>query len=168
MDFCLIYRHLISILVLANNFSPMHYCALSAEHKTAIFKHLTELPEVDRHCRFHALISERSIQYYVNQFKFDSDIVIGCFNGDKLIGLCHIACDGIEWHLGLSVLPELTGRGVGQTLLNLGLISAKEKGIDAVLAECLIHNKAMRHMCEKNGWDIVLEGCGSCKSCIKT
>lgn len=145
----------------------MHYCVLSAENKAAIFNHLTHLPEVDRHCRFHALISERSIQYYVNRFKFDSDIVIGCFDQNQLIGLCHIACDGLEWHLGLSVLPEYTGRGVGQTLLNMGLIAAKEKEIKAVLAECLVHNKAMRHMCEKNGWAIKLEGGGSCKSLIK-
>lgn len=144
----------------------MHYCALSPDHKLEIVKHFFELPQSDRHCRFHALIPDRAIKSYVEQFKFDKDVVLGCFEGPTLIGLCHIASDGVQYHLGISVLPQSTGRGVGQTLLNMGLLAAKEKGAKTVLAECLIHNEAMRHMCHKNGWEITLAGSGSCSSYI--
>jgi GNAT superfamily N-acetyltransferase len=120
--------------------------------------HLRRLEAEDRRLRFGLAITDAAIDDYVARIDFDRDALFGVFDDDlQLAGAAHLARADDQAELGVSVLPEHRGRGVGAALLARAHLHARNWGIGALFMHCLTENAAMMHLARKQGMRIVAE-----------
>lgn len=106
--------------------------------RDAIAEHLLALDGDDRHMRFDAVTTDDFIRRYVAGINLVRDIVIA-FSGDpeaegpELVALAHVGLDGDQGEVGLSVLREHRGRGLGRTLVAEALRRAFLRGADRLI-----------------------------------
>lgn len=114
----------------------MHaYRALAADDPK-IAEHLLAMSQEDRRCRFHGITTDaRILQYCAAMARRDAHL-IGCFEGERLIGLLEIALtgDGGGRHgeVGMSVAADRRDRGVGHVLVAHALDYAANHGVPLV------------------------------------
>lgn len=120
--------------------------------------HLRQLDAEDRRLRFGLAVTDATIDDYVARIDFDRDAVFGVFDDDlHLAGAAHLARNGDQAELGISVLPAHRGRGVGAALLARAHQHARNWGIGAFFMHCLAENGAMMHLARKQGMRIVAQ-----------
>lgn len=131
---------------------------LSRLERTALEGHLLALGDEDRRLRFGIALPDQAIRDYVTGIDFEHDAVFGVFDDSlRLIAAAHLArCEG-HAELGVSVLPEWRGRGVGAALLARSHTHARNWGIRALFMHCLSENGAMMHLARKQGMCIVTQ-----------
>ncbi len=54
-------------------------------------------------------------------------------------------------HIGYDIRPSMRKRGYGKQLLQLGLVKAKELGLEKILITCAVDNLASQKIIEANG-----------------
>jgi GNAT superfamily N-acetyltransferase len=121
--------------------------------------HLKRLDREDRRLRFGRVLGDGGIDDYVGGIDFDRDAVIGVFDDAlHLAGAAHLARAGSHAELGVSVLPEHRGRGVGAALFARAHGYARNCGTRSLFTHCLTENGAMMHLARKQGMRIVADG----------
>jgi GNAT superfamily N-acetyltransferase len=131
---------------------------LGANAASEYLTHLLALSSDDRHLRFGASLSAGAIADYVKGIDFDTDEVFGV-HGDqlRLVGAAHLGFRGEEAELGVSVLPEARGRGVGGALVARAAEHARNRRIRRLFMHCLAENTPMIHIARRAGMSVVLD-----------
>jgi GNAT superfamily N-acetyltransferase len=76
----------------------------------------------------------------------------------RMLGVVHVAFTGTTAELGLSVLPEARGQGVGNALFERAVMHLRTRGARSVFMHCLAENQTVIHLAHKNGMRIVHDG----------
>jgi RimJ/RimL family protein N-acetyltransferase len=131
---------------------------LLPSNRDALQRHFHALEADDRRLRFGSMISDAGIDQYVAQIDFDRDAVFGVFDDElNLTGAAHVAVTGGVAELGVSVLPEIRGRGVGSALFDRAATFARNHLVRILFMHCLSENQAMMHIAKKSGMRIVAD-----------
>ena len=121
--------------------------------------HLLALPPGDARLRFGSAIAAEAITKYVQGIDFDTDQVFGVYaDGMTLVGAAHLAFSGEETaELGVSVLPDQRGRGVGVALVARAAEHARNRRVRQLFMHCLAENAVMIHIARRAGMDVVID-----------
>lgn len=145
---------------------------LDADHVALIEQHLLALPERDRYLRFGYPAQDEHIQRYVAQLDFARDELFGIFDAElELVAVAHLAYLDLlgREHLaefGVSVGPDLRGRGHGQQLFERCIVHARNHGVSRLIIHALSENAAMIRIARKAGATVVREGSES-EACLE-
>lgn len=125
---------------------------LNPDERPNLLAHLLALPSEDRRLRFAHAISDEGLQQYVEGIDFARDTVFVVTNADlAIVGAAHLARDGEYAELGVSVLPQARGRGIGAALLERSATHARNTGVRVLFMNCLVENAPMLHLARKQG-----------------
>jgi GNAT superfamily N-acetyltransferase len=129
---------------------------LTAANREDLRVHFHALGAEDRRLRFGSLLSDQGIDGYVAQIDFNRDAVFGVFDDElKLTGVAHVAIAGGMAELGVSVLPQTRGQGVGTALFDRAGMFARNGLVKVLFMHCLTENAAMMHIAKKSQMRIV-------------
>jgi RimJ/RimL family protein N-acetyltransferase len=125
--------------------------------RAALTEHFLALDADDRRLRFGASLHDDAVRALDERIDFDRDEIFGIAADDmRLLAVVHVAFYPAE--LGLSVLPEARGQGLGNALFSRAVMHLTNRGVREVFVHCLSENGAMMHLARKNGMRVVREG----------
>ena len=131
---------------------------LGAIAATRYHEHLLALPPGDARLRFGSAITAETITKYVRGIDFDTDEVFGVHgHGLALVGAAHLAFAGETAELGVSVLPEQRGRGVGEALVTRAAEHARNRKVRQLFMHCLAENSVMIRIARRANMDVVID-----------
>jgi GNAT superfamily N-acetyltransferase len=129
---------------------------LNRHHIPLLKQHFLELDFEDRRLRFGIPLKDEQLAEYVERMRFGEDAVFGVYTNElKLVGVAHLASRADPAELGLSVLPEARGMGVGSVLFDRAAMRARNLGIEELFMHCLAQNGTVLHIAKKAGMRIV-------------
>jgi GNAT superfamily N-acetyltransferase len=106
-----------------------HYLALAAE---------------DRRLRFGLQVTDEFIEKFVERVDFGRDVVFGvCSGSGRWLGIGHLVPGNGAAELGLSVLPEARGKGLGAAIFRFAVAHAARNGVRRLFMHFLTRNKAI-------------------------
>jgi ribosomal protein S18 acetylase RimI-like enzyme len=127
--------------------------------RPSVQNHFVSLDGEDRRLRFGSNISDHGLVEYVSRLDFERDGLFAVHDEDlNIVALVHVATTQRSAELGLSVLPEWRGKGLGNALLTRAVTFLRNRGATEVFVHCLSENGAMMHLARKNGMRIVYAG----------
>jgi GNAT superfamily N-acetyltransferase len=131
---------------------------LNRNHIALLKRHFNALGADDIRLRFGTPMASEQLDKYVDGIPIGKDIVFGVYSDDlALIGVAHLACWPGAGELGLSVLPQYRGLGIGSALFARAVMRARNMQIVELFMHCLAHNKGIMHIARKAGMHIVQE-----------
>ena len=124
--------------------------------RATVTAHFLALPMKDRRLRFGTSLAPRVIAAYVDRIDFDRDAVFGVHD-DRLVlvGVAHVAFEGNQAELGLSVLPEHRGLGLGVALFKRALAHARNRCTPRLFMHYVYGNAPIMRIARRFGMDIV-------------
>jgi RimJ/RimL family protein N-acetyltransferase len=129
---------------------------LSDQFRPALRAHFAKLSAEDLYLRFGAHCRPEVLDTYVAGIDFSRSIVLGVFDDElELIGAAHLSPEGAGWELGLSVLVERRGRGVGTSLLRRAMQQVRLARADRISVHCLSDNHALIRLIKKVGAEVI-------------
>ncbi len=148
-----------------SNWIPIR--SLARRHRKRIAQHLLALNERDRYLRFGYPASDEQISRYAMAIDFERDEVLGVFNRKlELVVMAHLAYSPKPQRpgqpamaeFGVSVLPQVRGRGLGARLFERAALHARNRGIDTLFIHALSENVAMLKIARNAGATVEREG----------
>jgi len=129
------------------------------EHaRNELLVHFLALSSEDRRLRFGSSLSAEGIEAYVRRIDFDRDAAFGVHDDSlRLVGVAHLGLLDDHAELGLSVLPEHRGRGLGSALFERGAAHARNRFVPTLFMHCLRENAAIVHIARRFGMRIVVD-----------
>lgn len=107
-------------------------------------RHYLALGPEDRRLRFGVQVSDEFIDGYVAGVDFDRDVVFGvCSGAQRWLGIGHLVPGDGDAELGLSVLPEARGKGLGAAIFRFAVAHAARKGVRRLFMHFLARNRAI-------------------------
>jgi GNAT superfamily N-acetyltransferase len=140
------------------NIANIAVLRLNEGARAALIGHFSALSTEDRRLRFGSSLAVDAIAAYVEAIDFERDAVFGVHDDALvLIGVAHTAFGDDQAELGLSVLPEHRGRGVGSALFERAAEHARNRFVSKLFMHCLSENAAVVRIARRAGMDIVIE-----------
>ncbi len=141
-----------------NRIAPLPVRLMAAD-RAAVTEHFLRLDADDRRLRFGASLADEAVRRLEERIDFDRDEIFGAVGDDlRLVGVVHVAFYPRRAELGLSVLPEARGQGVGAALFSRAVMHLTNRGVREVFVHCLRENGAMMRLARRNGMRLVAEG----------
>ncbi len=138
---------------------PHHVHLLSERNREALLAHFLQLGPEDRHLRFGSSIGDAGIQAYVDSVDYTESDVFAVYDEQlHVVGAVHLACTADEAELGLSVLKDARGKGIGNSLFERAAVHLSNRFVRRVYMHCLRENQAVIHIAIKNGMRVALDG----------
>lgn len=129
---------------------------LDALHFHELVTHFLALPPQDRRLRFGRAMTDEAVIDYVGSIDFERDAVYAAVDPVlDIAGALHLACGAHGIELGLSVLPQARGAGIGTRLLEHAAQAARERGAARLYVRDLTRNEAMQRLARRAGVPIV-------------
>ena len=120
--------------------------------------HLLALGAEDRRLRFGQAVDDRFVRGYVERIDARRDAVFGVSDAElTLIGAAHVARGRRTAELGISVLGNHRGRGIGGALLRRALLHARNWGAPRFVAHSLRVNAPLVRLARRHGLRIVAD-----------
>lgn len=141
--------------------------SLARRHRRRIVEHLLSLEPRDRYLRFGYAASDEQIRHYALSLDFARDEVLGIFNRRlQLVALAHLAYGQplpgepgrTMAEFGVSVLPQVRGRGLGRRLFETAALHARNRGIDTLFIHALSENRPMLRIATAAGAIVERDG----------
>jgi len=130
---------------------------LNPDERARLLAHLLALSPEDRRLRFAHAISDEGLQQYVEGIDFERNTLFVVTDSDlAVIGAAHVARDGEHAELGVSVLPQARGSGIGAALLERSATHARNAGVRVLFMNCLVENAPMLHLARKQGLQVAI------------
>jgi AraC-like DNA-binding protein/GNAT superfamily N-acetyltransferase len=105
------------------------------------------------------MLSDDGIRHYVDGIDLTRDALFVVTGMDlAIIGAAHLAREDGHAQLGISVLPQSRGQGIGDALLERCAARARNWGMRVMFMNCLVENAAMMHLARKQGLKIAVSG----------
>jgi GNAT superfamily N-acetyltransferase len=136
---------------------------LGARHRRQVCAHLLALDADDRQRRFGHTVSDERLQAYAAQLDFEHDQIFGTFDRRlRLVALGHLALDTSNsaghGELGLSVLAQARGRGLGTRLFEHAVTHARNRGVHTLHIHLAQENAPMLAIVQRAGARIERDG----------
>jgi GNAT superfamily N-acetyltransferase len=132
---------------------------LHANERPQLLTHLLALDAEDRRLRFAHALSDDGVRHYVEGIDLTRDAVFVVTDVNlAIIGAAHLAREGGHAQLGMSVLPQSRGQGIGGALLARCAAHARSWSMRVMFMNCLVENAAMMHLARKQGLKIAVSG----------
>jgi len=130
---------------------------LMANAKDAYLAHLLALGTEGTRLRFGAPMSPEAIASYVAHIDFDHDEIFGVYGGAlALVGAAHLAFTDDFAELGVSVLPEARGRGIGGALVRRAAEHARNRSMLRLYMHCLAENATMIRIAKRAEMEVMI------------
>lgn len=128
---------------------------LGRADRDALVAHFTLLEEEDRRLRFGVAVDDSVIERYVDGIDFERDVVFGALGAPgQWVGIGHLVLDGKAAELGLSVLPDARGHGLGAAIFRYAVARAARAGYGRLYMHCLTRNRAIMSIARAAGMSI--------------
>ncbi len=132
---------------------------LSVADRDGLRSHFLSLDASDRRLRFGAAVGDAHILGYVNAIDFGQSYLYGVRNGQGgWLGIGHLSPAGADAELGLSVLPDARGRGLGAAIFRFAVAQASRDGASRLYMHCLTGNRAILSIARSAGMSIGSSG----------
>ena len=115
--------------------------------------HLKNLTPEDRYTRFCFNIKDEGIDNLILNvlYNINDHHLFTATLGDDILGFGHLAREGNDWELAVSVEKKHQGKGVADQLMNFMIDWGKTHGIHAVFMHCITQNAKIQHLARKHG-----------------
>ena len=120
-------------------------------------RHLKNLSETDRYTRFCYNVKDEAIDQFILSILYNSDDhhLFTATVGNEILGFGHLAREGNNWELAVSVEGEYQGQGVADHLMNFMIDWGKTRGVHSVFMHCITQNSKIQHLARKHGLRMV-------------
>ena len=120
-------------------------------------QHLKNLSPEDRYTRFCYAIKDHGIDQFVLSilYNLNDHIIFAAVVDGVRIGYSHLARDGSDWELAVSVDREFQGQGTADRLMKHAIDWGKTHGIHTVYMHCISQNTKIQHLARKHGLQII-------------
>ena len=120
-------------------------------------RHLKRLSPNDRYTRFCYNIKDEGIDQFILSMLYNPNdhILFSAEVDDKIVGFGHLAREGNDWELAVSVDAECQGQGIADQLMSHMITWGKTHGIHSVFMHCITQNTKIQHLARKHGLRIV-------------
>ena len=129
-------------MIIIRKLLPMEYPAYAA--------HLKRLDHVDRASRFHASVSDKTIDAHVDAMGWADSMVIGAFVDDGLAAAAELHGQRRDWYHGaeiaVTVESRFQGQGLGTEVVRRAVTVARNRSMRCVTMICLADNNRMRRI----------------------
>ncbi len=117
---------------------------MTAADREGMVAHLLALSPDDRRLRFGVPVDDEFIVRYVERVDFERDVVFGvCTGPGRWLGIGHLVLQGDASELGLSVLEDARGRGLGAAIFRFAAAHAARAGAGRLYMHFLTSNRAI-------------------------
>lgn len=119
--------------------------------------HLKNLSETDRYTRFCYNIKDENIDQFILSILYHQDdhqLFTATLN-DKIVGFGHLAREGNDWELAVSVDGNNQGQGIADQLMSHMINWGKTRSIHSVFMHCITQNQKIQHLARKHGLRMV-------------
>lgn len=132
-------------------------------------EHLKSLPEQDRINRFGTRVNDYSIDQLILNILYhpDDHILWTARDGSHIVGWGHLARDGSDWELAVSVDHDKQNKGVGSRLIGEMLEWAKVHEVHEVYMHCIESNRVIQHLAAKHDLKTRSRGAGERTAAIE-
>lgn len=119
--------------------------------------HLKNLSEVDKYTRFCYNIKDENIDKFILSILYHADDhhLFTATRDDKIVGFGHLAREGEDWELAVSVAGEYQGQGVADQLMVFMIDWGKTRRVHSVFMHCITQNAKIQHLARKHGLRMV-------------
>ena len=131
--------------------------------------HLKALSPEDRYTRFGHAVTDYSIDQLILKVLYNkahNHLFTAKKNG-IIIGFGHVASEGNDWELAVSVDQEYQGQGVAGDLIRFMIDWGKVHGIHSVYMHCINDNKKIQHLAHKHGLRMVERSGSELTACVE-
>lgn len=115
--------------------------------------HLKKLSETDRYTRFCYNIKDEAIDQFILSMLYhpDDHHLFTATLGDTIVGFGHLAREGDDWELAVSVDSNRQGQGVANKIMDFMIDWGKTRGVHSVFMHCITQNAKIQHLARKHG-----------------
>ena len=116
-------------------------------------RHLKSLSADDKYTRFCYNIRDDQIDQLILQVLYnqqDHHLFTASID-NEIVGFGHLAREGNDWELAVSVNSDLQGQGIGNALLGYMIPWAQIHGVHNVFMHCITRNQKIQHLSTKHG-----------------
>lgn len=123
------------------------------EYLAEYANHLKHLSDQDRYTRFGYNARPENIDQMILDVIYNSNNhhIFTYFLDDHIVGFGHLALDGDDWELAVSVSEEYQGKGIADALMEYMIAWGKTHGVKVVYMYCITENKKIQHLARKHG-----------------
>lgn len=123
------------------------------EHLNEYSTHLKNLNDEDRYTRFGYAANGAAIDRLILNIVYNQqDHHIFTYKAnDQIVGFGHLAKDGNDWELAVSVERSCQGQGIANELMSHMITWGKTHGVHVVYMHCITENKKIQHLARKHG-----------------
>jgi GNAT superfamily N-acetyltransferase len=123
----------------------------------AYAQHLKGLSEADRYTRFCYSVKDEAIDQFILSmlYHFDDHHLFTATLGDEILGYGHLAREGDNWELAVSVEGDHQGKGVADRLMVFMVDWGTTRGVHSVFMHCITQNAKIQHLARKHGLRMV-------------
>jgi len=116
-------------------------------------KHLKNLTPEDRFTRFCYHVKDETIDQLILQVLYNRNdhYLFSAMINENKVGFVHIAREGDDWELAVSVDKEYQGQGIANKLMDHVIAWGKTHGIHTVFMHCITQNSKIQHLARKHG-----------------
>ena len=115
--------------------------------------HLKGLSDADRYTRFCYNIKDENIDQFILSILYNPDdhYLFTADVDNKTVGFGHLAREGDNWELAVSVDGKYQGQGIADKLMDYMIVCGKTRGIHSVFMHCITQNTKIQHLARKHG-----------------
>jgi len=120
-------------------------------------KHLKNLSEVDKYTRFCYNIKDENIDRFILSILYNADDhhLFTATLDDKIVGFGHLAREGEDWELAVSIDGDCQGQGVAGKLMEFMIDWGKTRRVHSVFMHCITQNAKIQYLARKHGLRMV-------------
>ena len=120
-------------------------------------QHLKNLTPEDRYTRFCYNVKDEGIDHLILGILYNrhDHHLFSATVDDRIVGFVHLARDGDDWELAVSIDRDYQGRGIADQLMSHASGWGKTRGIHTVFMQCITQNKKIQHLARKHGLQMV-------------
>ena len=124
-----------------------------AEHLAEYAQHLKNLGEEDRYTRFGYAAGTAAIDAMILNMLYHSDQhhLFTYYADNHIVGFGHLAREGTDWELAVSVERQYQGRGIANELMDHMISWGKTHGVEVLYMHCITENQKIQHLARKHG-----------------
>lgn len=116
-------------------------------------RHLKNLSPEDKYTRFCYNIKNEQIDQLILQILYnqpDHHLFIALVD-DNIVGFGHLAREGSNWELAVSVDSNQQGKGIANKIMSFMIPWAQIHGVHNVFMHCITQNQKIQHLARKHG-----------------
>jgi len=116
-------------------------------------EHLKNLTNEDRYTRFGFAASAGTIDSIILNILYhrDDHHIFTYYTDNRIVGFGHLAREGSDWELAVSVEKEYQGRGIANELMDHMIDWGKTHGVEVLYMHCITENQKIQHLARKHG-----------------